>query len=163
MTAPGREDVKRQGRRDSERRKRRSLSVLEARRELFVLRGRRALLAMLLEVGSATADDVRDAVTLPADIKPTLFGSVPGMLAFAGIIRADGFAKTCRPIAHARDGLKVWKLVNREAAEQWLIDHPDRANDPPSGGAVVSSPEPTIAPAGGATTQRTLFDERGRL
>lgn len=155
---PDRDDMRRKGRQDGERRKRRTLTALEARRELFVLRGRRALLAMLLEAGSATADDVRDVVTLPTDIRPTLFGSVPSQLAFAGIIRADGFVKTARPKAHARP-IQRWALVERSKAEQWLIDHPDRPDDPPSGNAVSGSPDPIIDPAGGSTTQRTLFDE----
>ena len=120
-----RDDVRRNGRRDGERRKRRTLTALEARRELFVLRGRRALLVTLLDAGSATADDVRDVVTLPADIDPKLFGSVPSQLAFAGIIRADGFVKTSRPKAHARP-IQRWALVNRDRAERWLIDHPER-------------------------------------
>ena len=155
---PDRDDVRRNGRRDGEQRKRRTLTALEARRELYVLRGRRALLVTLLDVGSATADDVHDAVTLPADIKPTLFGSVPSPLAFAGIIRADGFVKTSRPKAKARP-IQRWVLVNRAKAEQWLIDHPDRAEDPPSGEAVVRPPDPIIDPAGAAAIQQTLFKD----
>lgn len=154
---PDRDDVRRNGRRDGQRRKRRTLTALEARRELFVLRGRRALLATLLDAGAATIDDVRDVVTLPADIDPKLFGSVPSQLAFAGIIRADGFVKTSRPKAHARP-IQRWALVNRDRAERWLIDHPDRPDDPPSGGVVVPSPDPIIDPAGATTTQRTLFN-----
>lgn len=155
-----RNDARQQGRRDGERRKRRTLTALEARRELYVMRGRRALLATLLDTGSATMDDVREVVTLPADIKPTLFGSVPGMLAFAGIIRADGFVKTSRPTAKARP-IQRWALVNRGEAEQWLIDHPDRPDASP-GGAAVPTPAPKTDPAGAATVQRTLFAEGGR-
>ena len=69
--------------------KREALTLLEARREVYVLRGRRALLGALLCSGTATADDVRDAVELPPGINPKLFGSVPGSLAKAGIIRAS--------------------------------------------------------------------------
>ncbi len=114
------------GRREGEFRKQRKLSVLAARREVYVNRGRRALLTKMLTKETATMDDVRDVVTLPPDINPKLFGAVPGTLAFAGIIKADGSTKTSRPMAHARTGLTVWRLVDRAAAEQWLIDHPDR-------------------------------------
>lgn len=144
---PDREDARRQGRRDGERRKRRTLTALEVRRELFVLRGRRALLATLLDAGSATMDDVRDVVTLPADIDPKLFGSVPSQLAFAGIIRADGLVKTSRPKAHARP-IQRWALVNRGKAEQWLIDHLDRHDDPQSSDAVALAPDPNIGEGG---------------
>ena len=81
MTAD-RNDVRRQGRREGERRKRRTLTALEARRERFVIRGRRVLLTRLLECGSDTVDYVREVVPLSSDIDPKLFGSVPGMLAF---------------------------------------------------------------------------------
>lgn len=157
---PNHEQERREGRRDGERRKRRTLTAIEARRECFVLRGRRAMLRKALEAGSATIDDVRDVVTLPADIDPKLFGSVPNQLAFAGIIKADGFVKTSRPTAKARP-IQRWALVDRGKAEQWLIDHPDRPDASPINDAAIRSPDPTIDPAGAAATQRTLFDERG--
>jgi hypothetical protein len=51
---------------EGERRKADALTLLQAQREVFVRRGRRALLeAMLDGDGTATADDVRDAVKLP--------------------------------------------------------------------------------------------------
>ena len=60
---------------EGERLKAAALALLEARRECYVRRGRRALLqAMLDGDGTATADDVRAAVELPADIDPKLFG-----------------------------------------------------------------------------------------
>lgn len=132
---------------EGERRKERKLSVLAARRELYVMRGRRALLTKLIDDDAATTDIVRDAVTLPKELDPKLFGAVPGPLAMAGIIRADGFAKTCRPKAHARP-VTVWRLVDRAKAEQWLTDHPDRSDDVPA----VSQPSHTT------NAQRTLFD-----
>ncbi len=173
------EHERREGRREGEHRKRCKLTALEARREWFVLRGRRALLRCLLDVGVASMDDVRDVVTLPADIDPKLFGSVPSMLAIAGIIFADGFVKSSRPKAHARP-LTVWRLVDREAAEQWLtehIDNPDDADARPS----EPSPSSPVSPAvecdlaEPATTQhgspaverdrpaaqQSLFDQRG--
>jgi len=152
---PDRDDMRRHGRREGERRKRRTLTALEARREVFVLRARRVLLLKLLEAGSATADDVRDAVTLPVDIDPKLFGSVPSQLAFAGIIKADGFVKTSRPKAYARP-IQRWTLVDREKAEHWLIDHPDRPDASP-GSTAVPTPAPKTDPAGAAAIQQTLF------
>lgn len=110
---------------EGERRKLDALAVLADRREALVRRAQRALLAVLLGTDAATADDVRQLVELPADVNPKLFGTVPGPLARAGIIRADGFQKTSRPTAHARP-LTVWTLADRAAAERWLATHHER-------------------------------------
>ena len=110
---------------DGERRKDGAHALLSARRELYVLRGRRALLATLLDRGTATADDVRSEIKLPEGIGAKLFGAVPGVLARAGIIEQDAYARTARPAAHARP-LTVWKLKDRAAAVAWMSDHPDR-------------------------------------
>jgi len=107
------------GRADGERRRDAALDLLAARRDVYVLRGRRALLAVLLGNGTATADDVRAAVELPAGIGPKLFGAVPKALLAAGAIAADGYGKTTRPTAHARP-VTVWRLLNRGKAESWL-------------------------------------------
>lgn len=116
---------------DGEQRKVDAHVLLEARRELYILRGRRALLLRLLDVGRATADDVRDAVELPEAVGPKLFGVVPGLLARARIIEAVGFAKSRRPDAHARP-VSVWQLVDRAAALAWLTDNPDRPDPEPA-------------------------------
>jgi hypothetical protein len=110
--------------REGERRKAAAHSLLADHREAVVRRAQRALLTVLLETGSATADDVRELVELPPGIGPKCFGTVPPPLARAGIIRADGFTKTCRPVGHARP-VTVWGLVNREKAESWLREHPE--------------------------------------
>ncbi len=112
------------GQSEGERRKADVLATLAARRELYVLRGRCALLRRMLEVGVASADDVRRAVTLPEDIDPRCFGSVPGPLARAGIIRRSDFRKSHRAERHA-SYITEWELIDREAAEAWLTDHPD--------------------------------------
>lgn len=116
------------GRDEGELRKEAALESLAERRELFVLKGRRALLRRLLDVGTATADNVRDAVELPPGIGPKCFGSVPGPLAKAGIIAAAGFTQTSRPTAHARP-VTVWELLDRVKAERWLLANPDRGDD----------------------------------
>lgn len=105
-------------------------ALLEAHREAFVNRGRRVLLLTLLSNGTATADDVRGAVELPVDINPKCFGSVPGQLARAGIIKHAGFVTTARPTAHARP-VSVWQLRDRAAALAWLDAHPDRPDPLP--------------------------------
>lgn len=111
-----------EGRRDA------AHALLSARRAVYVRRGQRALLAAVLATGQATADDVRDAVELPPGIDPVCLGAVPGSLARAGIIRAGGYVRTCRPSAHARP-LQVWILADQAAAERWLAAHPD-VSDP---------------------------------
>lgn len=136
-----------------EARKLDALAMLADRREAVVRRAQRALLAALLEAGSATVDDVRAAVELPAGVGPKCFGGAPGALARAGIIRADGFAKTCRPTAHARP-VTVWQLADRAAAVRWLADHPDRpaADDgaPASQGMLFDPYQETATPTGTA-------------
>jgi hypothetical protein len=108
-----------------ERLKADALALLEARREVYIRRGRRALLAsMLAGDGTATADDVRAAVELPADMDPRCLGTVPGRLAYDRIIRPDGRLKTTRAAAHAR-WLERWALADRAAALRWLADHPE--------------------------------------
>ena len=107
------------------RRRDEAFLTLAARREIYILCGRRALLlALLAGDGIATIDDVRERVELPADIDPVCFGAVPGHLARAGIIAAEGFAKVTRREAHARP-VQRWRLVDREAAAAWLATHPD--------------------------------------
>ena len=128
---------------ESERLKADALTLLETRREAVIRRGQRALLDTLLCSGVATADDVRDLVELPPGIGPKCFGAVPPPLARAGIIRANGFSKTCRPTAHARP-LTVWILADRDAAVRWLRNHPDL-------------PDPIDQSEGAAGSQRVLF------
>lgn len=109
---------------EGERRKLDAHATLEARRELYVRRGRRALVTATLRHGTATADDVRQSVPLPADIDPKCFGAVPGHLARAGIIRRLDFVNTTRTAGHARPVTR-WELIDRDAAERWLAAHPD--------------------------------------
>jgi hypothetical protein len=114
---------------------------LAARRDVYILRGRRALLeAMLAGDGFATIDDVRERVDLPAEIDPVCFGAVPGHLARAGIIAADGFTKVTRREAHARP-VQRWKLVDRAAAVAWLAAHPEPAPVAVPGGLFTMNAE----------------------
>jgi hypothetical protein len=80
---------------EGERRKTDAFAVLTANRETVIRRAQRALLTVLLETGSATADNVRELSDLPPGINAKCFGAAPGVLTRAKIIRADGFAKTC--------------------------------------------------------------------
>jgi len=131
-----------------------ALSLLETRREVYVRRGRRALLEVLLRSGNATADDVRELVELPPGIDPKLFGSVPGSLVKAGIIRQVGFAKTCRAVGHARP-VAIWQLVDRQKAEHWLRAHPDMSDSCESESAannqqrVLFNPQESATPTAG--------------
>lgn len=116
---------------ESERRRDAAHATLEARRHAIVRRGRRALLTVLLDRGTASVDDVRGSVDLPSDIDPVCFGAVPRSLARAGIIHRAGFVATSRPDAHARP-VSIWRLVDRDAALQWLTEHPEIPEPPPS-------------------------------
>jgi len=99
-------------------------ALLADRRAVYIRRGQRALLTALLCSGTATIDEAREAVDLPAGLNPKLFGVVPGPLARAGIIRQAGFVKTSRPAGHARP-VALWELADHAAAVCWLRDHPD--------------------------------------
>ena len=110
---------------EGERLKADALALLEARRQVYVHRGRRALLAaMLAGDGTATADDVRFAVELPPGLDPRCLGSVPGRLAYDGVIDPAGFVRSTRRERHA-SWLQVWALADRVAAVRWLADYPD--------------------------------------
>lgn len=140
---------------EGERLKAEALDLLKARREAVIRRAQRALLIVLLETGSATADDMRELVELPPGVGPKCFGAVPGPLARVGIIHAAGFAKTCRPVGHARP-VTVWRLVDRPAAERWLRNYPDLPDPTKSKGAAeprqgVLFDQETATPAAGTT------------
>lgn len=99
-----------------------ALRLLEIHRARVVLLARRALLTRLLENETATVDDVRRRVPLPAGVSPKVFGCVPGDLARLHIIERLEFQKTRRSVAHARP-VSVWRLKDRDAALRWLADH----------------------------------------
>jgi hypothetical protein len=109
---------------EGERRKLGALALLRDGREALVRRAQRAVLGVLMETGRASADDVRGLVELPPGVNAKVLGAAPGPLARAGIIRGAGYAKTCRPVAHARP-VTIWMLADRAAAERWLRHHPD--------------------------------------
>ena len=116
------------------RRRKPDMVAVEAQRDLCVLRGRRALLLDLLATGSATADDVWDAVAIPKGVDRRCLGSVPRLLARLGIIRSAGRVRSVRPDCHGSP-IHLWQLADRGAAERWLRDHPDR---PENGPATIS-------------------------
>lgn len=131
------------------RRKEEAHRLLEGRRDAYLRRARRALLEKLLADGRATADDVRDAVSLPKDLNPVCFGAVPGALAKAGIIERADFTNTRRPAAHARP-VTVWALRDRAKAQQWLAAHRDRPEPTPAKqlGLFANEETPAVAAAG---------------
>ena len=116
---------------DGERLKHEAHSLFEALRPGILRRTQRRLLAILLQGGTATIDDVRPDVELPPGVDPRCFGAVPGALARAGIIRCtERFPKSRRPIAHARRNAE-WELADREKALEWLARNPE-----PKGGSL---------------------------
>ena len=139
----GADNPRRVGRSEGRRRKDAAHAILEARRARWLTLARRELLYVLLERRTASADDVRERLTLPADIGPVCLGAVPKPFVAVGIIERAGFVASVRPEAHARP-VSVWKLVDPDAARQWLADHPA----PPSIDETASR-------------QRTLFGGEG--
>ncbi len=148
MTTPDRQA----GRAAGERRKDAAHALLTVRRDSLIRRARRALLIRLLDVGTATADDVADGIgPSDPDIDPRWLGTVPGPLATAGIIRRIGYDQSSRPIRHA-SVISVWELADRAAALAWLAHHPE-IDEPVA--ETTASPMP-VEPAA-ATRQTTLW------
>ncbi|MCB9852654.1 MAG: hypothetical protein H6819_06135 [Phycisphaerales bacterium] len=140
------------GREAGERRKRDALELHEVNRDDVLSRGRRALLEILLRSDVATADDVRDAITLPPGIDARCLGSIPGPLAKAGIIECSGYVKSSRPARHASI-LTVWRLVDGSAARRWLAMNPAPPDDDDAAAGMVQAdppkkPSPTAATVG---------------
>ena len=123
-TPDGLYEVESSGLTEGERRKQGRLSLLRERRAVFVRRGQRALLARLLEAGTATADDVAAVVELPDDVDGRCLGAVPGALARLGVVRILDYRRSHRPTRHA-SVQAVWELVDRNAALRWLASNPD--------------------------------------
>ncbi len=131
------------GQQEGERRKDEAHSLLEARREVYIRRARRALLLQLLETGTATADDVAERVgPAPDGIDGRFLGTVPGLLARAGITRRAGFVSSARPSRHASI-LSVWQLGDRAGAIAWLARNPDLPEPDP--GDDAGAPNPTTS------------------
>lgn len=159
-------DDRSEGRRCGRARRDAAHLTLLARRGRYVRLAQAALLAAIAENGQATADDIRQRLTLPADINPTLIGPAVRQLRLAGAIRRVGRdTESCRPVAHARP-LPIWTTTSGDAGPQWLSDHPAPIDLPPTVTPPVSeSPAPSItepAPilvveSSPPPTQRTLW------
>ena len=128
------------GRAEGERRRDAAHALLTERRAHLVRQAQRALLARLLDAGTATADDVRAAVPLPHGIGPRVYGAAPGPLVKAGAIRHAGYTRCCRPEAHARP-VTLWELAGRDAAVAWLASHPEL---PPPADAEGDAEQPCL-------------------
>ncbi len=118
------DQIKEAGLREGLRRKQETMLNFEAWRWPLLLKARRALLTKALEAGTATIDDVRRVVEVPARKDPRFFGDVPTLLVRARMIRCIDRVRSTRPEAHGRE-IKVWAIVDREAALEWLRFHPD--------------------------------------
>ena len=97
--------------------------LLEVHREAYLRLARRTLLEVLFEYGTASIDDVRDLVKVPATINPKFFGAVPGHFARLNIISSQSMVKTRRKVAHARH-VTLWRLTDIGKAKEWLRTHP---------------------------------------
>ena len=143
-----------------ERRKADALAILTERRETVVRRAQRALLTVLLNAGSATADDVRELVELPPGINAKCFGAAPGATC------SDWHHSRCRLREDMPAGRRTlgpllsgrWPIVAK--AQRWLDVHadlPDPPEDePPADGSQGllfpihpdNTPTPTATTAG---------------
>lgn len=104
---------------EDQHRKADALSLLTGYREVSVRRNQRALLLVLLKNGSDTADDVQDLVELPPGTDSKCLSAAPSAFARDGLVRTDGFVKTCRPEGCARS-ITVEAFADRHRAMHWL-------------------------------------------
>ncbi len=126
---------------EGERLKADAVDLVAAHREAEIRRIQRRFLTELLAKGESTTDAVSDAT--PAAIRRACLGAAANHLARAGLIEFVQFTISTRPDRHACP-IRLWRLADREAAEKWLVDHPDL-----SGPAVVGQ---------GGGEQGKLFD-----
>jgi len=147
-----------EGRKEGESRKRAAHALLEAHRTYWVRRGRRALVAILMERGTATADDVAERLgELPDDLDPRLLGVVPGPLALAGLIRPIGYPTSTRASRHA-SRVTLWELVGEHSvARAWLDAHPELPEPPPQNEDGDGVPSPSTPPPSPSLSQAVLF------
>ncbi len=108
---------------EAKRRKDEALSLHELHRKAILLQVRRIFVRHLLNTGTATADDIRDKFEVPEGVNPNFLGSVPTPFTRARIIKRRGYIESSRPAAHARV-VSLWELLDREKADQWLVDNP---------------------------------------
>ena len=135
------------GRREGRRRRDVAHLALLARRGGYVRLAQAALLDAIAEHGHATADDIRQRLTLPPDINPTLIGPAVRQLRLAGVIRRVGRdIETSRPVAHARP-LPLWEATTLDADRQWRADHPTPLPLPTPVDAVETSEAAPVADA----------------
>ncbi len=124
--------------------------------EAVVRRARGLFLLDLLANGTATADDVFDAVDRPPGVDPRCLGAVPGPLVRAGLIRAAGRVSSVRPGRH-RALVRLWTLTDRAAALRFLIDllglgDADRGQAASTtSNDSINAPAPAVAAAGADT------------
>lgn len=158
---------------DGERRKLRALAAVGTRYGGEVLREQLVLVRLLLQRGTATIDDVRAVLGLPARCNARWLGAVAHGLRAAGLIRRAGFVETRRPEAHARP-VSAWELVAVDAARAWLatVESAPRGGAPPP--AQKQGPAAVAGSAGlrskgngegtpvGDTVQLFLFECGGR-
>jgi hypothetical protein len=108
---------------EGERRRDAATALLAVNREVLVRRGCRLFVRHLLETGTATADDIAEAIETGPEIDRRLLGTVPLRLVRAEIAELDGYRRSTRPERHA-SVIAIWRLTDRDAAMRWLAENP---------------------------------------
>ena len=116
---------------EGERQRDIALARIAEKRPALKLLLQRAALAIALERGTVTADDVRAAVPIPSNVNPKLNGAALRALAALGILTAGDYVPSGRPVAHARP-VRVWHLADRDWAHLWLASNPEPAESEPT-------------------------------
>lgn len=101
-----------------------ALYRLSTTRPATIRRLQRAAVRLALETGTVTADDLREAVPIPAGINPKVNGAAVHGLAVLGILTGGEYVKSRRAVAHRRP-IQVWRLANAATAARWLAANPE--------------------------------------
>ncbi|WP_459557405.1 hypothetical protein [Lacunimicrobium album] len=104
--------------------KKKALKLLGRTRFKLIRKAKRLFLESLLAQGKGTIDDARMHLEIPDGIDPRFMGSVPTDFANDRVISRVGLVPSVRPATHASHR-SVWQLIDRQAAQKWLQDHPE--------------------------------------
>lgn len=98
----------------------------ESHNASFVAQARRVFMTMLIAHGQTNIEAVRSRIAMPPGLDKRWLGVVPVPFIKQGIIKAAGDIKSTRPMAHQRK-IRLWTLVDRAAAEDWILRNANTA------------------------------------
>lgn len=148
-----------QGRREGERLRDEAVARVERHRAIWVRLIQRAMVRHLMTCPTATTDDIRPVVDVPAEIGRAGWGAAVQGLVKARLVRRVGYVTSSRPSRHACP-VVLWELaVEHAAALAWLDAHPKLPDpDDDAAGPMGSAPSsPPRRPPGPLAAQLSFL------